>query len=384
VFQSELERNFHVFYQLLSSDDVQLRDLMLVKGIHAYHYLRHSFKNSCFTFEDSEDWKATLHALQVLGVTSDEIQYVALFPGPAPRITPLCVFRCIRYVKEVLAAILHLGNITFAKVEARDSKCVIITDGSPDNASDHEEKKGDESENKIMNRAVSFASQLLACSEEDLRKSLLTRRLLVGGEWIDVPLTLEQAQDNRDALSKVNCTVATSICTLGPHSVDLQELYSRTFDWLVTKINQSTSASCPVTTTTSVLDIFGFEVGISRSTFLVCLGGFPSVCGFVFQHFQFNSFEQLCINYANEHLQQRFTKDVFECAQAEYVAEGVPWDMIAYKDNKELLDLFEGRLGVLSLLNEECMLPKVNDCVSCLLLERFASLTLLFWCTAGE
>ena len=56
-----------------------------------------------------------------------------------------------------------------------------------------------------------------------------------------------------------------------------------------------------------------------------------------------------------------WTQDVFECAQAEYVDEGVPWSMIAYKDNKELLELFEGKLGILGLLNEECMLPKVRN-----------------------
>lgn len=74
MFQSELERSFHVFYQLLSSEESELREVKLKKDIAAYHYLRHSFKNPCFTFEDAKDWSATLHALHVLGVSSEEIQ----------------------------------------------------------------------------------------------------------------------------------------------------------------------------------------------------------------------------------------------------------------------------------------------------------------------
>jgi myosin V len=61
----------------------------------------------------------------------------------------------------------------------------------------------------------------------------------------------------------------------------------------------------------------------------------------------------LCINYANEKLQQRFTEDVFKTVQAEYQAEGIKWELITYEDNAEVLELLEGRLGILDLLNEE-------------------------------
>ena len=68
---------------------------------------------------------------------------------------------------------------------------------------------------------------------------------------------------------------------------------------------------------------------------------------------QMNRFEQLCINYANEKLQQRFTQDVFKAVQAEYQAEGIRWELITYEDNADVLELLEGRLGILDLLNEE-------------------------------
>jgi myosin heavy subunit len=111
----------------------------------------------------------------------------------------------------VLAAILHLGNIAFARVDARDGKC-DITNGAQDNVLDQEEKKDEDCDDDIVTHAVEYAAHLLVCAEDDLRKALLSRRLLVGGEWIDVPLTLEQAQDNRDALSKVCMRTSCCVC----------------------------------------------------------------------------------------------------------------------------------------------------------------------------
>lgn len=87
----------------------------------------------------------------------------------------------------------------------------------------------------------------------------------------------------------------------------------------------------------SLLDIFGFEC------------------------FDINRFEQLCINFANEKLQQRFTMDVFKTVQEEYQSEGLNWEMIAFEDNAQILDMIEGKGGILALLNEECQLPKGKD-----------------------
>ena len=67
-----------------------------------------------------------------------------------------------------------------------------------------------------------------------------------------------------------------------------------------------------------------------------------------------NHFEQLCINFANEKLQQKFTNDVFSVIQQEYINEGLEWDKIEYVDNADVLMLFEDRVGILSLLVEEC------------------------------
>ncbi|DBA99721.1 TPA: hypothetical protein ACH3X3_012272, partial [Trebouxia sp. C0006] len=114
------------------------------------------------------------------------------------------------------------------------------------------------------------------------------------------------------------------------------------FKWLVDRINAALSVGKKKTETSlSILDIYGFEC------------------------FKENSFEQLCINYANERLQQQFNKHLFKLEQEVYASEGVDWTTVEFEDNQECLDLIEARppksVGILSLLDEECMFPKATD-----------------------
>jgi myosin-5 len=117
-------------------------------------------------------------------------------------------------------------------------------------------------------------------------------------------------------------------------------IYSALFDWLVDYINQDL---CPPETASQissfigVLDIYGFE------------------------HFEKNSFEQFCINYANEKLQQEFNQHVFKLEQEEYIKEEIEWSFIDFADNQPCINLIENRLGILSLLDEESRLPAGND-----------------------
>ena len=116
-------------------------------------------------------------------------------------------------------------------------------------------------------------------------------------------------------------------------------IYSSLFDWLVNFINDATKTGCDGKEigTIGLLDIFGFE------------------------SFKTNKFEQLLINHANERLQAKFTNDVFRSVQAEYENEGISIDQVDFKDNADVLRLIEGRMGLMSLLNEECILPRGND-----------------------
>jgi myosin-5 len=161
-----------------------------------------------------------------------------------------------------------------------------------------------------------------------LTTGLTIRTMEARGEAFKVPLTAEKAKDSTDAFAK--------------------EIYAKTFLWLVRTVNDATCAEKNYTSPTKrqqtssfgiigLLDIFGFET------------------------FKVNRFEQLCINYANEKLQQKFTQDIFRSVQTEYEFEGIELGEITYDDNTDVLDLVEGGMGLLALLNEECVRPKGAD-----------------------
>uniref|UniRef100_A0A8D3CE73 Myosin Ic, paralog b n=1 Tax=Scophthalmus maximus TaxID=52904 RepID=A0A8D3CE73_SCOMX len=159
-----------------------------------------------------------------------------------------------------------------------------------------------------------------ACITSDTQIKYLSRvrcRTMPGAGGLMSPLNLEQASSARDALSKA--------------------VYGRTFTWLVNKINASLAykddsyKNCSVI---GLLDIYGFEV------------------------FQHNSFEQFCINYCNEKLQQLFIELTLKSEQEEYEAEGITWEPVQYFNNKIICDLVEEKFkGIISILDEECLRP---------------------------
>lgn len=161
------------------------------------------------------------------------------------------------------------------------------------------------------------AIQMLGVTWEALQTALCSRTMRAVNDVYSVPLKKELAMDCRDALAKA--------------------IYSNVFDWLVNTINHSLADDGHMVNHVGVLDIFGFE------------------------HFKHNSFEQFCINFANEKLQQKFTQDVFKTVQIEYEEEGIVWDHIEYADNQDVLNVIESRMGIISLLNEEVMRPKGNE-----------------------
>lgn len=130
------------------------------------------------------------------------------------------------------------------------------------------------------------------------------------------PLNIDQALDARDAVAK--------------------SLYSTLFSWLVQRINRIVCKGDK--TCIAILDIFGFE------------------------DFKENSFEQLCINYANENLQFHFNKHVFKLEQQEYAREKIEWQSITFTDNHALLNLIGKKpVGIFPLLDDESNFPKATD-----------------------
>eukprot|EP00026_Physarum_polycephalum_P000058 Phypoly_transcript_00058.p1 GENE.Phypoly_transcript_00058~~Phypoly_transcript_00058.p1 ORF type:complete len:2549 (-),score=561.62 Phypoly_transcript_00058:70-7716(-) len=166
--------------------------------------------------------------------------------------------------------------------------------------------------------ALQTVAKLIQCSELDLGKALTTRTVQMKNEKLTVPLTIEQSMSARDSLSML--------------------LYSQMFDWLVGRINKSIHQIGKSKFFIGVLDIYGFE------------------------SFTKNSFEQFCINYANEKLQQLFNQHVFKEEQQEYMKEKISWSYIDFVDNQDTLDLIEKKpICILSLLDEESQFPKATS-----------------------
>ncbi|KAJ7993038.1 hypothetical protein DPEC_G00268290 [Dallia pectoralis] len=167
-------------------------------------------------------------------------------------------------------------------------------------------------------RSLGVFSNLLGVERTQMAHWLCHRKLAVGGEMLVKPMSGQQALEARDALAK--------------------HVYGQLFMWVVTRLNSALrSQGRQPKNFIGVLDIYGFET------------------------FDRNSFEQFCINYANEKLQQQFNRHVFQLEQEEYVREELPWNRIEFSDNQPCIVLIEGQLGVLDLLDEECRMPKGSD-----------------------
>jgi myosin-5 len=168
--------------------------------------------------------------------------------------------------------------------------------------------------------SLTKACNLLGIDPSDFAKWTVKKQLVTRGEKIMSNLTQQQATVVRDSVAKY--------------------IYSSLFDWLVETMNGFLAPQEIIDQMKSfigVLDIYGFE------------------------HFAKNSFEQFCINYANEKLQQEFNQHVFKLEQEEYLREEIDWKFIDFSDNQPCIDLIEGKLGILALLDEESRLPMGSD-----------------------
>ncbi|CAI5941829.1 unnamed protein product [Closterium sp. NIES-65] len=170
------------------------------------------------------------------------------------------------------------------------------------------------------------------CDETALWDSLVSQTRKFGREVIKSPLDPKKASVKRDTLAKF--------------------LYSRLFDWIVSKVNESIGQDPNHASIIGVLDIYGFEHFKVNSRLK---GNHTSIIGVLdiygFEHFKVNSFEQLCINLTNEKLQQHFNSHVLKQQQEEYEAEGIDWSRIDFVDNQDVLELVEGNQGILALLD---------------------------------
>ncbi|NXF48573.1 MYO7A protein, partial [Oceanites oceanicus] len=204
-------------------------------------------------------------------------------------------------ISKLLAAILHMGNLQYeARTYDNLDACEVVQSAS-----------------------LITAASLLEVDPQDVMNCLTSRTIITRGETVSTPLSMEQALDVRDAFVK--------------------GIYGRLFVWIVEKINAAiyrppSQELKSVRRSIGLLDIFGFE------------------------NFTVNSFEQLCINFANENLQQFFVRHVFKLEQEEYNLENINWQHIEFTDNQDALDMIAIKpMNIISLIDEESKFPKGTD-----------------------
>mmetsp|Transcript_22310 Transcript_22310/g.67062 ORF Transcript_22310/g.67062 Transcript_22310/m.67062 type:complete len:2536 (-) Transcript_22310:70-7677(-) len=317
VQQAERERNFHVFYQFLGArggGDTRLQGLPSMSP-HSYRYLCSGIDLPPATSEDVEAYTE---------YTDDDPEVTCAPAGTKcePRLArPVFHDQSEKIDKARYDELLHCMSvlrITPPEVAAFEAVlATILLIGNIDfvTSTDDADRIQVRSVRPLMDAAV-----LVGASTRALAQVLLTSVQVTRGEEIVKRRTMLQADDARDAAAKA--------------------LYGGLFRWLVSKINAFLIPAEEVgdSIEIGVLDIFGFE------------------------NFEVNSFEQLCINVANEQLQYYFNQQIFSWELEDMVSEGLDPAKITFVDNKPLLDMFLLRpAGLFAVLDEESFFPKATD-----------------------
>lgn len=384
--QASGERNYHIFYELAAGASSQEKSRWGLSDLRDFKYTNQSGTFTRNDIGDADQFKDTLKAMDIVGLTPIEKDFVF----------------------STVMAVMHLGNITFepAKKTVERKGITSVEDGSIPC------KSG------ASGKALEMCAQLMSVDVSALAEALTTKKVNVGfgantfasgltnalglSETFTKHFNIQQAGEARDALAMT--------------------VYDRLFSWIVWRVNDAirlasqsgasgkddgnfitfgggggggggrsqvkenrrgsalTVASVAGGRTRAPTDINapgwgGGGGGRARAPTLQeqermdptdrsFLYDFTIGCLdiFGFEVFQRNSFEQLCINYANENLQQQFNEFVFELEQKVYQGEGIDWTYVSFPDNKPTLEMIEARpIGLLSLIDEECLYPQGDD-----------------------
>ncbi|GKY99570.1 hypothetical protein MPSEU_000911300 [Mayamaea pseudoterrestris] len=288
VAQSQGERNYHIFYEVLSGELPTINyledKLMLSASARPSDFkllCNGAITRSRDGVSDKDTFRGLLEAMTIMGFTDEERDKVL----------------------RMTAAILHAANLEF-----------------------EDTGNGEESALDLESAHIGPACSLLGITPQAFNEALCYVSINALGKTIRKTQTVERARKGLDAL--------------------LKSVYGALFEFLVSRVNQTisfrvterTEESCIPVASIGVLDIFGFE------------------------SFKVNSFEQLCINFCNEALQQQFNTFMLKNEQTEYVNEGIDWDFIKFPENQDVLDLIERKPeGIMVILDDMCRAPNASD-----------------------
>jgi len=274
TFQLEIERNYHIFYQVMTDAYPHYHAMcsLSAKPDPGTFYFISQGVLTVAGMDDAEEMRATDTALDTLGFSQPEKDDLY----------------------KATIAIAHLGNAKW-----------------------RQKGREEQAEPEGMDEVTACAG-LIGVDPEFFVETFMKPKLKVGKDYVKKGQNVDQVAFSVSATSK--------------------SLFARLFDWIVGKVNDSLDAPNPRKYFIGVLDIAGFEI------------------------FDLNVLEQLLINYTNERLQQFFNHHMFVQEQEEYKAEGIQWAFIDFGMNLvQTIELIEKKMGILSMLEEECIVPKATD-----------------------
>ncbi|XP_031778797.1 myosin heavy chain, muscle isoform X4 [Nasonia vitripennis] len=329
ISQQSLERSYHIFYQMMSGAVKGLKEMCLLSNNVQDYYFVAQGKTTIPGVDDGEECELTDKAFDVLGFTQEEKDDIY----------------------KITASVMHMGGMKF-KQRGREEQA---------------EADGTEEGERV--------AKLLGVDCQDMYKNLLKPRIKVGNEFVTQGRNKDQVAYSVGAMSKA--------------------MFDRLFKWLVKKCNETLDTKQKRQHFIGVLDIAGFEIFDFNSFEQLCINFTNEKLQQFFNHHmfileqeeyqregiewtfidfgmdlqqtidlieKFNSFEQLCINFTNEKLQQYFNHFMFVLEQEEYETEGISWTFIDFgMDLQSTIELIEKPMGILSILEEESMFPKATD-----------------------
>lgn len=300
IKQYDGERNFHIFYQMLSSinqktlQEYKLTsnpdDYVILQGGKSVNYKRKD------GVSDSSEYKKYIKALKTLNIIESNTNETSINCLETSNISEPSNNNkvVLSDINRIIAGLLHLGNMY----------------------------RSDNNKNSNFD----LCAELFGIEKNNLQSLLTEREITAGKEICKIPLTDKECENARDVL--------------------LKNIYSGLFGWILGKINNCINDKQYILDNNlinnksqfiGILDIFGFEV------------------------FNENGFEQLCINYTNEVLQKLFTDFTIKVEQEEYKKENIEWKHIVYQDNTECLSMISDKGSIFSLLDEQSLVPNGSD-----------------------